>query len=173
MIRKLFLLTAFIVSASLPATAQQPGQPLPEGENKSIGIVEFFAYKGADLDKVRAALPFKEGDPFPPLDTLFEILAKTKTAVRLATGRAATDVAPVCCDKKGNWMFFIGLGSAGDKPLTLNETPTGDQHLPDESLKLYQDTMEALSTAVQKGAGAEDDSKGYALSEDPALRALQ
>ncbi|MDQ3802577.1 MAG: hypothetical protein M3416_01810 [Acidobacteriota bacterium] len=39
-------------------------------------------------------------------------------------------------------------------------------------MRLYAETMDALSAAVRKGA-AEDDSRGYALSAEPTLRAKQ
>jgi len=35
-------------------------------EQTTLGEIEFFGYKGLDTDAVRKALPFREGDKFPP-----------------------------------------------------------------------------------------------------------
>ena len=35
---------------------------------KRIGAIDFFGYSGIDLNKVRAALPIREGEPFDAMD---------------------------------------------------------------------------------------------------------
>ncbi|HET9532669.1 MAG TPA: hypothetical protein VFQ92_20110, partial [Blastocatellia bacterium] len=81
-----------------------------------------------------------------------------------------TDIAPTCCDKQGNWIIYIGLSG---KTMRYNPQPGGTARLPKNILDLYERFMSALTEAVQKGAAAEDRSKGYALSEYPPLRSTQ
>jgi hypothetical protein len=55
----------------------------------------------------------------------------------------------------------------------LNPAPTGAEHLPPEIVDLSSRADDALYAAVIKGDAAEDDSQGYALTKNPAARALQ
>jgi len=55
----------------------------------------------------------------------------------------------------------------------LSRTGEGSVCFPVGVIDLYQQTMEASSKAVQSGSIKEDDSKGYALSTAPELRAKQ
>src|SRR4051812_49263672 len=75
---------------------------------KLIGEIEFFGYSSIDLNKVRAALPFHENDPFS-VEAFAEKLEQTGKAVKQVTGQWPTDMTNVCCDAQGNWIVFIGL----------------------------------------------------------------
>ena len=137
-----------------------------------IGEIDFYGYAGLDLKQVRAALPFREGDELSP-EAISETIGRIKQAVRQVTGNVPTDVAPVCCDKRGNWMIYIGLPGNSIRTIRYNPAPRGTIRLPASVVTLYQQSMNALSEAVQKGKTDEDDSKGYGLSSYPPLRAKQ
>ncbi|HEY0320837.1 MAG TPA: HEAT repeat domain-containing protein [Pyrinomonadaceae bacterium] len=137
---------------------------------KLIGEIEFFGYSGIDQNKVRAALPFHEQDTFS-LETSAKKLEQVGEAVKQVTGQWPTDVANVCCDAQGNWIIFIGLSG---KTIRYNPPPTGaTTRLPEKIIKLYERFIKVNLEGVQKGAYAEDDSKGYALAEYPPLRSIQ
>ncbi|HKP37549.1 MAG TPA: hypothetical protein VJT71_11890 [Pyrinomonadaceae bacterium] len=91
-----FWIWFFLAVSSAPFTFSQSAA-------KQIGSIDFYGYAGRDLNRVRAALPIREGELFMPSDqTVFETKAGIRAAVKKATGSAATDVAVVCCDGEGN-----------------------------------------------------------------------
>jgi hypothetical protein len=145
--------------------------PGASGENqpKLIGEIEFFGYSRIDVNKVRAALPFQEKDPFT-LETFGEKLEPAREAVKQVIGQAPTDISPVCCDDQGNWIIFIGLSG---KTARYNPLPRGAARLPENILKLYDRFIKINMEGVQKGDFNEDRTTGYALSAYPPLRSIQ
>jgi hypothetical protein len=139
---------------------------------KQIGEIEFFGYAGIDLKKLKAALPFKEGDEFRIGQTgeLAKIIEQTTESVKEAIGHPATDISPVCCDKQGNWMIYIGLSG---KAARYRSQPKGTIRLPAHAADLYKRLTGALEDAIRRGAAEEDHGEGYALSVDPSLRQIQ
>ena len=133
-----------------------------------VGDIEFFGYKGINVDAVRKALPVHPGDPYS--DTT---KAAVKAAVIAAIGKPPTDVAGICCDENGNGLLFIGLPGASSKTFDYNPEPKGADRLPAEIMTLEKRVDNAIETAVRKGTAEEDDSQGYALLKDPAARPLQ
>lgn len=134
-----------------------------------IGEIEFFGAAGSDVNKIKAALPFREGDEFNP-ETMPERLARVAEAVKQVHGRPPTDVTATCCDRGGNFIVFIGLSG---KTVRHNARPVGAVRLPLNVVALYERNAQAVSEAVLKGVAGEDDSKGYALAEYLPLRATQ
>ena len=155
--------SALMLILLLVASAGAQDQP------KRLGEIEFFGSAGIDLDKIRAALPFREGDEFD-IETAGDKVTRTEEAVRRVTGHSPTDISSTCCDDSGNWIIFIGLAA---KSARYNPRPKGTSKLPSGVIDLYERFTNAVMAAAQKGAAGEDRSKGYALSEDPMLRATQ
>jgi hypothetical protein len=167
----LFLSRALIVSLSaLASSAVALGQPA----QKPLGEIELFGYAGLDVDAVRARLPLHEGDLFPPAGLSAEALKATiGDRVREVVGRPPTDVSFTCCDDRNQWMVYVGLPGKSYRPLRYNAGPKGADRLPPAIVQLQQEADEALQSAVLAGRSGEDDSQGYALFEDPAVRAKQ
>jgi len=139
-----------------------------------LGAIDFFGYKGLDLSTVRAALPFHEGDSFPPPKVSSAALHKqVRESIRHAIGREPTDVAFVCCDAKQNYMAYIGLPGESYEVLTFNPAPTGNVRLPKDAEKLGQQVDDAMMSAVMHGHATEDQSAGYSLTDDPKARKAQ
>jgi hypothetical protein len=138
---------------------------------RRIGAIDFYGYAGLNLDQIRATLPIHVGDSFPSPAETRETINK---AVTSAIGRPPTEVNPVCCDPQGNYLLFIGLPGTSVKEMKLNPVPTGSLKFPAGVVKLYEETMEALSQSVLSGIAREDVSQGYALSTtDSRLREKQ
>jgi hypothetical protein len=135
-----------------------------------IGSIEFFGYKGIDTASLRKALPVREGDAYSE-----ETEDLVRQAVVRAIGKPPTDVASVCCDEKGNWLLFVGLPGESYKGFTYLPQPRGEERLPMPVMELHKRLIRAIEGAVRKGGDGiqEDDSKGYALFNDPAAHALQ
>ena len=134
----------------------------------TIGAIDFYGYQGLDIESVRATLPVHVGS---------RLTGQTRPAIEAAvakvTGQKPTDVSEVCCDPKGRSMIYIGLRGETFKPFALNPAPTGMEHLPPEIVKLSSRADDAWISAVHEGDAGEDESQGYALSKNPALRTLQ
>ena len=159
------ILTVFLIVVFVAGIALAQEQP------RRIGSIDFFGYAGLNLNQVRAALPVQVGDQFPGSSTTKEDIRKAVTSV---IGRPPTDVAPVCCDAQGNFMIYIGLPGDSIKPPQYNRLPTGGTRFPAKIIDLYQQTMDATSAAVSRGATSEDSSQGYALAiGDSDLRSKQ
>ena len=116
---------------------------------------------------MRKALPIHEGDKVP------ESTDALKQAILQITGSEATDIAGVCCDDKGQSMVYIGLNGKSHRAFQYNPVPKGATRFPPDVIKLYDEEMDAVFDAVKRGDAGEDDSKGYALSNDPKLRSKQ
>src|SRR5579862_5920126 len=139
-------------------------------ENRPIGAIDFFGQKGLDVEAVRRALPIHEGD----LTSSREELKKSESeAVKKTLGRDPTDVATVCCDDRQRVLIYIGLPGQSSKPVKFNPTPKGAIRLPADVMQLSHEIDQALMAAILKGASREDDSQGYALSEEATSKAKQ
>lgn len=143
-------------------------------KHRRIGEIDFYGYAGLDLDNIRAALPVREGDELSDSDdAVLKAINRITETVKRVVGKPPTDVAAVCCDAQGNAMFYIGLPGGSMGTMRYNPPPKGRVRLPARIISHYEKTMEASSRAVRNGSAGEDDSKGYALSVEPDLRARQ
>jgi hypothetical protein len=159
---------SIVVALSLGAVAAG-AQPT------KLGAIDFFGYKGLDVAAVRAALPFREGDTFPPANVKSsdDLKRQVNQRVRQVIGRDPTDVSFVCCNDRQAWMAYIGLPGESYQPLTWNPAPSGDVRLTTVAVTLQKAVDDSLMTAIMNGQAAEDDSEGYALSKEPAARKAQ
>jgi len=164
-----FLIRGFRKLYALLTIALLTSGAFGQDKPKRIGEVEFFGYAGIALDEVRAALPFREGDEFS-FETVEEKKMQAQDAVKRVIGHPPAGLELVCCDDQGNWIIFIGLSG---KPMRHNPRPKGKTRLPVSAIRMYERFMNTLYEAIQKWTTAEDHSKGYAVSEYPALRSVQ
>jgi hypothetical protein len=102
-----------------------------------------------------------------------QTIDRLKQALRQATGRTPSDVATICCDERGRLQIYVGLAAGSTGVIRFNPTPHGSIVLTPEALGIYREANEAWSNAMERGVFGEDDSKGYALSNDPQARAKQ
>jgi len=160
---KILILIA-ILTAAAPALAQD--------ESFTIGAIDFYGRDGIHIDLIRAALPLREGDQLSRASKA-RMVRRVKKAIRQATGREVSDVAPVCCDNRGRLIVYIGLRGKSVGQTLYNPSPHGSARLPPAALKIYRDIEKALLNAIEKGVSGEDDSRGYALSLDPGTRTKQ
>jgi hypothetical protein len=144
-------------------------------DRKPLGEIEFFGYKGFDLAAIRSALPFHEGDLFPPAKpkSSDDLKRQVSEMVEQVIARPPTDVSFVCCDSKQNWMVYIGLPGESYEPLAFNPAPVQDVRLPKAALTVREELDKAWMNAVMKGHATEDDSEGYTLTNEPKARRAQ
>jgi hypothetical protein len=140
-------------------------------DRRPLGEIDFFGYRGFDLAAIRSALPFHEGDLFPPARVHSDDLKRqVSEAVEKTIGRPPTDVSFICCDSKQNSMVYIGLPGKSYEPLAFNPAPAQDVRLPKAALALRETMDKAWMNAVMKGHATEDDSEGYTLTNEPKAR---
>jgi hypothetical protein len=151
---------------SLLIPLQLAAAALAQPEHLRVGEIEFYGYTGLDVNAKRAALPVHEGDEVYE-DRMAGLIDRIKQAVQ------ATGVNAVCCDDKGGLMVYIGLPGQSAKDVPYNPAARGTAKFPQTVSELERLYSDALSEVIGKGATAEDQSKGYALSVDPGLRAKQ
>lgn len=167
------VLCALIMSAFLPT---QPAF----GNTKSrdakmqfqIGHIYLYGYAGLDVKHMLDHFPVHVGDTLQS-DAFKGEAQLIRRAVMKATGRPATDVAWVCCDEARHLLLYIGLSGASSRRVPFRAAPTGSEHLDAEAMQLYQTHEAAIQEAVERGASGEDDSRGFALSNDPSARSIE
>jgi hypothetical protein len=160
---KILVLIVFLTAAA-PAFSQV--------ESFTIAAIDFYGHTGANVDLIRAKLPLREGDKFSR-DSKDKMVDEFRQAIKGATGREPTDIAPVCCDDRGRLTIYIGLRGESASQTLYNVAPRGSARLPRAALKVHRDAERAWLNAMEKGVSGEDDSHGYALSLDPETRAKE
>jgi hypothetical protein len=135
-----------------------------------IALIEFFGYRGLDVELIRQALPVKEGDRYSE-----PVKLKVREAVKRLIGQDATDVTGICCDEQGDRVLFVGLPGLSNRTFRLNPAPVGSAQLPKGIIELYARLDEAERTAALVGGAAprEEASRGYRLLGYPPAHKLE
>ncbi len=136
-----------------------------------VGEIEFFGYAGLNLERIKAALPLREGDALAIQD-FPATKEKINQSVKHETDHDTTSIAFTCCDNHGNLIIFVGLPGASTRLAKYNTAPKGSARLPRSILDLYERAMDLNAEAAQKQPG-EDRSKGYGLSAYAPMREVQ
>ena len=119
------------------------GTTLPARDR--IASIEFFGYKGIDVDALRNSLPFHGG---VGLSSDMEIQARA--AVKRVTGGGITDFQKVCCTDDGDSVVFIGLAESSSRIFRLNGQPHSATMASAELAALYQRMDEAEGRASRR-----------------------
>jgi len=118
-------------------------------DRRPLAAVDFFGYKGVDVAAIRPALPFQQGDSFPPPKVhTDELKTQVAAAIKRIIGREPTDVAFVCCDAKQHYLVYIGLPGESYEAIAFNRAPMGDARLPKDAVKLSDAVNDAWSNAI-------------------------
>src|SRR5436190_886492 len=140
-------------------------------DGKTLGEIDFFGYQGFNIDAIRSALPFHEGESFPPrVKSSDELKRMIGEKVKQVIGHEPTSISFVCCDSKQRFMVYIGLPGASFQAAVFHAPPAGDIRFAPEALKLHEELDNAFAKAVLRGHATEDDSEGYTLINDPEAR---
>ena len=142
------------------------------GQTKAIGVIDFYGLNKITGSQARAALTLKEGDSLNYPASSTQAVRDSEQALRRLPGVVNARVNVVCCDKN-QLMLYVGIEEKGRPALKFRPAPTGPARLPDTVMALKAQFEKALFTSVSNGHTGEDDSQGYALSVDPAMRAVQ
>ncbi|WP_158941794.1 hypothetical protein [Granulicella sp. S190] len=162
----------FALAASFSFLPGVPARSQTAGEIPAIGQINFFGYGGINIKPIEAALPIQIGTVLS-VETLESTQGLLEQRIRTVLGHEPTNIDFVCCDENHHLLVYIGLGGTTSQNPSFHPIPKGTDSLQPAALRLYKDEMDALMLATKRGSSAEDDSKGYALATDPALRKIQ
>jgi hypothetical protein len=162
----------FAITASFSFLPGVPAKSQAISEIPAIGQINFFGYGGIDLQPIEAALPIQVGAVLK-IEALESTQGLIEQRIRTVIGHGPTNIDFVCCDDNHHLLVFIGLGGTTSHKPSFHPIPKGTDSLQPAALRLYQHDLDALMLATKRGSVAEDDSKGYALATDPALRKIQ
>ena len=141
--------------------------PCGGAEMPPIGIIDFYGLRGGVSEaQARQALPFREGDPVP------ESVEAAVTRLEAVPGVLKAAIERVCCEQ-GRGIVYVGIEERGAPLLRFRPPPPGGDRLPASIRELGQALDQARFDAVRRGQMGEEQALGHALSEDPAVRALQ
>ena len=143
--------------------------------DQQVGEIDFFGYKGFDIEAIRRALPLHEGDRIPGAGSKAQEQLKSQLSEKVAKviGQNPTDIRFVCCDAQQRSMVYIGLPGKSYQSIVFNPTPVEDVRLPKTAIVLNDANDKAGFKAIMKGHGEEDRSQGYSLMKDPGARKTQ
>ena len=133
----------------------------------TLSAVELFGLRTVREAVVREAIGLNPGDPVP------ESAGLIRARVRAIPGVADVDVTSTCCAEDGGTILYVGIREVGTPAPAYRAAPTGASRLPADVVVEGEAFYRALERAVRRGAADEDDSRGYALARDSAMRVVQ
>ena len=136
------------------------------GQNPSIGIIDFYGLRSVSEQQARQALQIKEGDSVPASREEAQRRLEALPNVQQA------HLSAVCCEA-GKSILYVGIQEKGAPSLQFRSAPKGVIRLPETITREGEAFSDALTEGVLKGYAGEDESRGHALSSYPKARAIQ
>lgn len=131
-----------------------------------IAVIDVYGLRKLSPERVRQVLGVREGETLPPSKAAVEERLESLPEVVQARLEA------VCCHD-GGAILYVGIEEKGAPHFTFRYPPRANLSLPSSLTETYRNFIRALEDAARKGPVREDLSQGYALAEDPAVRAHQ
>ncbi len=158
------ILFSLLTIAAL-ACGQTPPPPATQVA-PSIGMIDFYGLNKVTEDRLRGALGFRAGEPFP------RSKADVEEHLDTISGVVESHLEAVCCDA-GKMILYVGIEERGAPHFDIREAPEGEVVLPPNVITAYRDLLAAVESAARRGAAAEDLTRGHALAADPLTREIQ
>lgn len=131
-----------------------------------ISTVDYYGEEGVDTVKLMQIASAVEG-----YDLLSgEALLRSK--LHQIKGVRRFLLKKVCCDAKGV-NIFVGLSTEENFSSFKRKKAFRDVTLPDDLLKVYQEYLDRLKAAIEKGEREDNLELGYSLMKNEAVRHLQ
>ncbi len=145
-------------------------------DEKGIASVETYGLHRVDRQRVLDVANLHEGDQ-PPRSVQWKAITGRLERIS-GVKRAAIVVVtvPFETDKGGTVgrpIVYIGIQESDQPDVQFRPAPTGTVTLPSEIVTLYADFERAFLASIKQNDFSEDDSSGYALMGNAALRAIQ
>jgi hypothetical protein len=156
------LITTVLLALSVLPAAADDGRPL----DGRIVDIEVYGSARVDFEAVRRALPFHMGEPLVDQKLRFDPMPEK---LRKVIGNHTITADSTSIPEMHGWVIFVDVGDA--TPVFPRRATMSSVRLPAEIVTVYDHMVRRLSEGGVQAA--EDRSKGYALSLDPAMRADQ
>jgi hypothetical protein len=131
-----------------------------------IGLIEVFGVRKSSLQKIRAAIGAKVGDPLPPSEA-------TEDRINKVPGILASRLEASCCASDGKMILYVGVEEREAIHLEFHPAPAGDATLPTVLYSDYLSLLEAAEGSIRGKNADEDLTNGYSLMADPYARLIQ
>ena len=155
-----FLVALLALGLSLPFVSFAQDMP-------PIGTIDYYGIRRVSKAEVERALQIKTGAK------VSKPLLRAEKRLQALPGVASAKLNFVCCDPTGKTILYVGIQETGARTLRFRVAPKENVKLPPEIVAAEQSFEDALMKAVEAGDAGEDDSQGYTLNHNPALRAVQ
>jgi len=166
----LWLVVAAIAGAQVPAVATRTRSAPPAAVSAptvpTVGVIDFYGLNKVSPDRIRKALGFHEGDPFPSSK------ANVEEQLDELPGVVESHLEAVCCDGS-KIVLYVGIEERGAAHFDLREAPEGEAVLEPEIVALFRRFLDAFADAARRGSTAEDLTRGHSLLADPLVREIQ
>ena len=143
------------------------------GQELQIGIIDFYGLRQVTESEARRVLTIKEGDTISVAgDERPSVLTESERRLSTLPGVRRAHTELVCCDA-GRSIIYVGIEEKGAAKLHFRQEPKEPVRLRTDIVQAGEEFSEALWAAVKRDSATEDDSQGHALSQDPAMRAVE
>lgn len=136
-----------------------------------IAVVDLYGLRKVKEADVRQALRISVGDSIDLNSfTKKEIVGR----MREIPGVKKADIGLVCCyGAEAGWILYGGISENENDSMPLFSAPRDTVKLPAEIISTAEKFDSLFFAAIQNGDSGEDDSQGYTLSDNAAVRACQ
>ena len=167
--RDIPLLKAYVVCSTIALAALGTAV---NGQEIEIGIIDLYGLGRVPTRQVREMLTFTEGDTVNLGGGKPAFLQESEDRLARSSeiDRARTQL--VCCDE-GRVIVYVGIEERGAATMRFRAEPAGDARLAADVVRAGDEVANALRLAILRGDAGEDWSRGHALADDPAVRAIQ
>ena len=160
----------FIVALLIVFLTPQTSNSFPP-----LGIIDFYGLRTVSEAQVLQALPYHLGDTID-IDQFKSQKHAVEEKLASIPGVVEAHLTLVCCNLANpgarKSILFIGIQETGRCP-EFQPLPAGSVRLTADVLTAVDDYEVAFQKAIRAGEFGEDDSQGYALDDDPGVRAIQ
>jgi len=139
---------------------------LAPAQGPRIGVLDFYGLGKVPEERLRKALPFREGDTLP------RSKGDVEEALEKVPGVVRARLQATCCEET-KAVLYIGVEEKGAAHFEYRPPPTSPVRLPEEIHEAYARFLDAVGRAARAGETAEDLSQGHSLLADRAGRAQQ
>lgn len=130
-----------------------------------LGSVEIYGVRKASLEKIRAALGARPGEPLPARQDVEDRVIKVPGVL------ASRAEATCCVDKR--MVLYVGVEEADGPHVDYHPEPQGTEELAQDILDNYHAFLESVSVSIRGKRADEDFTAGYSLMADSETRAIQ
>jgi HEAT repeats len=143
-----------------------------------LGIIDFYGLRTVSEAQVLQVLPYHLGDTID-IDQFKSRKHAVEQKLASIPGVVEAHLTLVCCNLAGDdaserkSILYVGIEENGSLCPKFLPGPTGSVRLTADVLTAGDDYEVAFQKAILSGNFVEDDSQGYALDNNPDVRAIQ